>query len=646
MERNKITIPKEYTYLSEVKHYMLNGEVVNKPLELFKGIFNKVVTGCGGTTLVLKDNIPTVVCCPRKGMLVSKHLQLMEDGNFTSLLVIGNDLIIDDQVVYRKQEKKDILNYIQNYKGVPKILVTYDSLYKVIPLIKDIERWHIVVDEFQLCLFDSGMKSEIEQRMFDLVRNLNTTFLSATPLSERALEFIDEIFKDIPYYECEFEDRIEKIEIQRIECKKNSPIKAMEQIMKDWYLKGNYYTLNGVQSKECVIFLNSVSNIVKIIKEMKLVAEQVNIICSDNEENLKYIRANLDDSFNIGYVPTDTNNKMFTLCTSTAYCGIDFYSDNAAIFIISDTTKANTTLDIEFELQQIIGRERLEINPFRYYPFLLYNTRKKRSKEFIDNYISDIERRTKITEVELERLNSIKDRDMREYEIRKIKQLQRATNYEVSYTSYNSESDKFIFNKCYKLNELYKLQQLKLSYDGIMVYNRINATNTMQTQKETINIEITKDIIQCIERLTNTKDSFEQFMKRYCEYRDNNFYDLAIDEILQKYPQIKDYYELLGSKKIKALSYKESNLKNEIVNNINNGNKDKNIIYEISKHLNTLYSSSEIKNIMQNLYIKYDIRNKDKIKTAKAKDVEIYGYNIIKKNIRVDGKQITKYIIQ
>ena len=49
--------------------------------------------------------------------------------------------------------------------------------------------------------------------MFDLVRNLNTTFLSATPLSERALEFIDEIFKDIPYYECEFEDRIEKIEI-------------------------------------------------------------------------------------------------------------------------------------------------------------------------------------------------------------------------------------------------------------------------------------------------------------------------------------------------------------------------------------------------------------------------------------------------
>ena len=580
MNKNIITIPNEYTYLSDVKHYKLNGELINKPLELFKGVFNKVVTGCGGTTLVLKDNIPSIICCPRKGMLVSKHLQMKQNDEFTTLLVIGNDVVIDNQLVYPKQEKRDIIKYLDEYKGVSKILVTYDSLYKVISLIKDIEKWHIVVDEFQLCLFDSGMKSEIEQRMFDLVKNLNTTFLSATPLSNEALEFIDEIFENIPYYECEYENRIEKINIQRIECKKNSPIKAMEQIIKEWYLEGNYYKLNGIESKECVIFLNSVTNIVKIIKEMKLTTEQVNIICSDTDDNLKLIQTNLDNTFNIGYVPTDTNNKMFTFCTSTAYCGIDFYSDNAAIFIISDTTKANTTLDIEFELQQIIGRERLENNPFRYYPFLLYNTRKKRDKEFIDNYIQDIEKRTKITDEELNRLNNISDNDMREYEIKKIKQLQRTTNYEVSYTSYNAETNKFIFNKCYKLNELYKLQQLKQSYDGIFVYNTINSTNTMQTDNDIIDIDITKDIISCIERITNTRDTFEQFMKRYCEYRDNNTLDFAISDILVKYPQIKDFYEMLGSKKIKALSYKESNLKQEIINISNNGNKDNNIIYE------------------------------------------------------------------
>lgn len=645
MNKNIITIPNEYTYLNEVKHYKLNGEQINKPLELFKGIFNKVVTGCGGTTLVLKDNQPTIICCPRKGMLVSKHLQMKQNNEFTTLLVIGNDLVIDNQLVYPKQEKRDIIKYLNEYKGIPKILVTYDSLYKVIPLIKDIDKWHIVVDEFQLCLFDSGMKSEIEQRMFDLVKNLNTTFLSATPLSSEALEFIDEVFENIPYYECEYENRIEKINIQRIECKKNSPIKAMEQIMKEWYLDGNYYKLNGIESKECVIFLNSVTNIVKIIKELKFTSEQVNIICSDTEDNLKLIRTNLDDTFNIGYVPTDTNNKMFTLCTSTAYCGIDFYSDNAAIFIISDTTKANTTLDIEFELQQIIGRERLENNPFRYYPFLLYNTRKKRSKEFINNYIQDIDKRTKITDEELNRLNSITDKDMREYEIKKIKQLQRTTNYEISYTSYNAETDKFIFNKCYKLNELYKLQQLKQSYDGIFVYNTINATNTMETDNELIDIDITNDIISCIERITNTRDTFEQYMKRYCEYRDNNNLDFAISDILEKYPQIKDFYEMLGSKKIKALSYKESNLRQEIINLSNNGNKDNNIRYEISKYQNIPYTGNEIKHFMQNLYVKYNIRNKDKIRTAKAKDVEIYGFQLKKKNIRTDGKQVTKYII-
>lgn len=50
---------------------------------------------------------------------------------------------------------------------------------------------------------------------------------------------------------------------------------------------------------------------------------------------------------------------MFTFCTSTAYAGCDFYSTNAATFVISDCNRPNTAVDIATELVQIAGRRRL-----------------------------------------------------------------------------------------------------------------------------------------------------------------------------------------------------------------------------------------------------------------------------------------------
>lgn len=455
MKKHIITIPKEYKYLGEVEHYTLDDKVINKKLELFNGIFNKRIPGSGGTTLVLKNNEKVILVSPRNQLLISKHLQTPD-----SLLING-------------EHKEDIKTYTDTVQ-CPKILTTYDSLYKVIKSVgSDIKDYHIIIDEFQMLLLDSGFKSEVEQNLIELIKGLNVTFLSATPLSKDCLTYLNEVFKDIEYYEVEYERPIEKIQIQRIET--NNPIKAAENVLTTYYINNNPLKINDVESKECVVFLNSVNNIIKIIKDLKLKPEEVNIICADSTDNSNKIKKNLGSTFFIGYVPIKKeDNKKYTFVTSTAFEGVDFYSDNAATFIVSDTTNEHTTIDIEFELQQIIGRQRLETNVFRKYPYLIYNSKKKRGDDFINEYLEQMARAEKITESELERLNSITDKDIIDYEIKKLYNLQKVTNYEESYTIYNEHLKKFVFNRCYKLNQLFKLDYYKSSLDGFYLYSAIN----------------------------------------------------------------------------------------------------------------------------------------------------------------------------
>ena len=56
---------------------------------------------------------------------------------------------------------------------------------------------------------------------------------------------------------------------------------------------------------------------------------------------------------------------MFTLCTRTVYLGADFYSTNARTFIFSDANVDSLTVDVSMDLEQILGRQRLDENPWK-----------------------------------------------------------------------------------------------------------------------------------------------------------------------------------------------------------------------------------------------------------------------------------------
>lgn len=67
---------------------------------------------------------------------------------------------------------------------------------------------------------------------------------------------------------------------------------------------------------------------------------------------------------------------MFTFCTSTVYIGSDFYSDNAYTFIFANPNVQSLCLDVSTDLQQILGRQRSESNPFRNMADLYYHLKK------------------------------------------------------------------------------------------------------------------------------------------------------------------------------------------------------------------------------------------------------------------------------
>ena len=215
MKKEMIKIPANIKYLTEREKFI---EEFGKPFELPNGILNKEIPGCGATTVALTDEHKTIICSPRNELLKNKHEQYPD-----TLLVIGG------------VDTKEIETYLQTAE-LPKILVSYDSVYKLIGCIKYKSDWRVLVDEFQCLLADSSFKSEIELHFLDNSRSFPyVTFLSATPILDKYLEQIDH-FKDMNYYQLDWEEK-DIVRVYRERTK--NPINAALEIVR-YYQNGNY----------------------------------------------------------------------------------------------------------------------------------------------------------------------------------------------------------------------------------------------------------------------------------------------------------------------------------------------------------------------------------------------------------------------
>lgn len=349
-----------------------------------KFILNKTVTGCGGTSLFLNSSIDVVIISPRLQALKDKHEQHPDTFLFHSPYT-NNGKRADDI----KRLMSELNSYINTHGNNPfmvcnpaKILVTLDSCDKVIDVLKKnvaVDKFLFVVDEFQCLMGDATFKGTTDMNFLIRLDSeaKNICYLSATPIQDMFLDFVPQ-FKGLPYIKLEWDKSVlEEPNVREIQMKKDeSAEKICSNIIRDFRANGYFArkVVDGqvVYSTEACIFLNEVRSIINIIVKNNLKSDEVTILCSDGKVS------GLPKGFKVGGLCTDRDNprnKTFTFCTKASFEGVDFYSTNAMTYVFINAGKEWQTLDIMLDIPQILGRQRLDINPFRHDAVIYYKTK-------------------------------------------------------------------------------------------------------------------------------------------------------------------------------------------------------------------------------------------------------------------------------
>ena len=624
-----IQVPKEVDFISNWKNIFdqinFNGHI----------IVNKTVTGCGFTEFFINNNVPTILCSPRKVLLENKFEQ------HPNIYLVRNELerqtYIDQDMIKNKKQIKDKDDNVDNTKYIcslkdeiinyislcivsqtpPKILVTYDSLKHVLEAVYysslNLNQFQVVVDEFQSIFMDASFKASTELNFVDYLQNVpNVCYLSATPMMKEYLEQMDE-FKDLPYYQLRWPSYL-VTDATIYEKNVRSIIQPCLDIIKN-YKNGNYpkkeYNGQIIESKEIVFYVNSVKDICSIIKKAGLKEDEVNVICAHDSKNLKKLKA--AGIKNYGSVPLKGDpHKMFTFCTRTVYLGADFYSTSAYSIICSDCNIESMSLDISLDLPQIMGRQRLESNIFRDEAIIFYKTSNKTLTE--KDRIEYEDKKILDTKNVLSAFDKLNRSEGKKY-LEQINDLIRMNKYTKDYVSISIKNGK----TCPVLNKLVLLSERRAWEIKNGTYK--NRASVIKGISDSFNIsEYDGDKILTEQFISefNQDKNFERRIKLYCDFLDQY---PKYQEILKSDPRVpRDYslyYSVIGSLKIRSVGYYEAALKNLISQALNYNEISGTILHTF--FVGNKYTKKYIKEKLQEIYNQFNIK-----KSAKASDLEEY----------------------
>ncbi len=646
MIKNKIIVPKGIRYINEWKEFEL-------PLE--PSIIDKQITGCGFTEYCITNNDNVILVSPRKILLENKEEQ--HKGNvfyattgLEKLVDFEKDLTNNKRGLKKEDEvdintikeavvrlKEEIKQYKLNcdFRNIPcKILVTYDSFRHIKEALGDsINNFYIVVDEFQSIFVDAKFKSSTEIEFLQHLQGLQKiTFVSATPMIDKYLDMLEE-FKDLPYYELDWEtedpSRVLKPKLTIHSCSRSINPAANKVIQE--YLNGNYESTiinvdnNNIEiiSKEAVLYVNSVRNICDIIKNNNLTIENTNVLCartSDNEEKIRKafglkkidLKKKGIESV-IGKVPTKgEQHKMFTLCTRTVYLGADFYSTCARTFIFSDANIDSLTVDITLDLPQILGRQRLDENPWKNRADLYYKTIGDDNKLSKEESNAIIETKKKKTEDLLGAYNTCADSGKHTL-AEKYQRDAKVSNYISDYIAVNEHNGSDltpVFNNLMMISDMrsYEIQQIDYS-DRFRVFNNLGDK-----------VDDFSLFIQVLQELENEYTTFQDRMRYIYNLNfDSKFMNLLLDNLSDS--SYSKYYYSIPKERAGTLNYQKGNLEKEYNSLKSYAFNLNSILEEIkSKFIpGNKYTKSEIKETLRTIY-----ESSGYNKTPKANDLDEY----------------------
>ena len=691
MEKHKIIVPKGIRYIGDWKEF--NIEDYEGPY-----IMNKTLTGCGFTEYCLTNDKDIVLISPRRFLLENKEEQHKGDVYyFRNDNEVSVDFELDvkeDDISAIKEKaeetedsknktlenldriKRNLRNAYLTFKhdnpNKPfKILVTYDSFRHVKDVLKSIPKYEddsitsledilegksgfvfddffLVVDEFQSIFIDARFKSEAE---IALLRELEDCkklcYVSATPMLDKYLDMLDE-FKDLPYYELDWKTmdpgRVKK---PSIEVKFTRSLNEEAKSVITSYKNGKYDvrinpdTQEFIESKEAVLFFNSVAGICQVIRTNKLHLEECNIICADTTKNQESIKKALNsvlkkEAEKIGIIPKyfikndkvigkipvkGEKHKMFTFCTRTVYLGADFYSTNARTFVFSDANIDCLSVDISMDLEQILGRQRLLENPWKDYAKVFIRTVSKKNITTKNEFYSKLNSKINKTDNLLGLYNEAdpsKRKDLAETYQRDAKVSHYRYNYVSVRVVKDWETKKIIdlipeFNNLMRISDMRAFEVQQIDYkDRFTVFSAIH-----QSGIEGATIKS----CELVEEFNHYGDTTSKLKMLVRISEDESLTNQDIVSFLEMIPpKYRDYYTIVGPEIIRACGCFECEIKKKWRKEKTGGEIDERIItriYDLFK-IGKRYTNKDIKEKLKALYQEFEYK-----KTAKAKDLEL-----------------------
>lgn len=511
---------------------------LNLPDLPYNCIFNKGITGCGGTTIALFNDEPYIVAVPTTELIVNKT-GLDSAGAATITSPDGKEKTVFGLFgIFSYQVKKQLKEYLSG-SGVKKILCTYDKVAKLSEYLQPSD-YRLLVDEYHILLKAYSYRRTAINGVLDSFRDYKSyCFMSATPITP---EFKPAVLDGVPDIKAEWDDTDTlMVKLDRT----NKPyLKAAHYI--DAYKTDGYIEINGYRSYEAFFFINSVTDIAAILEHCNLKDDEVKIVCADNDANRKKLA---------GYTISNSRsaNKPFTFITSKSFEGADYYSESGVCFVVSNSSNTNTLLDISTDIYQIAGRIRTATNPFRNILIHIFNTTGKRDLDLSLSYDEVVAK----TYEDLEGAKAIVELVNNDDKVKRAaeKMLNR------DYIMMDEDGKYFINDMLIKLDlYTYKLEQ-SIYKNGISIMKNYNINGIVTTTPE-------------YDRLDGTistkakKISFKDAFLRYVELQSSRFTltNEEADYLVMVQPLIVDAYYKLGADRVRNLKYVKRAVEDALIN--------------------------------------------------------------------------------
>ena len=494
-------------------------------------IFNKVVTGCGGTTIALKNGENYVIVVPTTELIENKcYPPKDENGNSivwkaenrkAGLSPVRN--LFGLYGTFTPTLKKGLKEYLSK-EGTKKIMCTYDKIPSLVSLIIPKE-YRLLVDEYHNLLKIYSYRKEAVEGVLEHFNEFKSyCFMSATPI---AMDFKPDALKDVEEYIADWK-HIEPLTI--LPYKTNRAYMLTANLIKAYQREG-YIKKDELKSYEAYFFINSVTEIKKILEYTHLTNDDCRIICADEDKNRRTL-----GEYEISS-STDAPKK-FNFITSKSFEGVDFYSETGICYVVSNIHNEHTLLSVDMDIPQIAGRIRNTNNPFRNLVVHIFNTR---PKDYYENYGKAKKEIEKELEYAKERATAYNRLSIG------AKKQQKSDLGKSSFLKYDEKNDEFIVNDMAAKVVLYNYRLMNSIYrsqkDLVAEYERAGILHSKV------------EWVQLDDNFIKPVCKKPTFLETFILYADMKYcLDIEAKQSIEKeYPFIRDALCKLGVEQVKKL---------------------------------------------------------------------------------------------